>query len=358
MSTPTAEAPAPTATEPPRGRRRALVTLAVSLALSVGLVAYLLSRIELADLAQTFARIYVPSLAAYAALSLLAAGVRAWRYRLLLGAEQIGAGGIFLVTLVRNLFIDLLPAKLGALSYVYLVVRRFGVPLELGASTFILAAVFDAISLSPILLPALFVVGLGTTVVSTVQFALLATALLLGLGLLLLALPALLRLGLRIGEWVLAAAGIGGKWGVAHLLDRLRGTVEATETIRARGVYGRVLAVSVLLRLLKYGSLYFLLHALLLNQGFPLAALSFWKVVLGIAGAELSSNLPIQGVAGLGTWETAFALAFRLMGYPERIAIVAGFGLHLITQVYEYSLGVLAILALAVAPVGWRRRHR
>ena len=330
-------------------RGRALSTFLLSLGLSVALVAWLLSRIELADLVRTLAGIYLPSLGLYALLSLAGSGLRAYRYRLLIGPERIGSGGIFLVTLIRNLFVDLLPAKLGALSYIYLLVRRFGLSLELGASTFLLAAVFDALSLSPILLLAIFAVGLGTTRLSTVQFFLVALAFLVLLALLLTALPTLLRTVLRVGERLLQAVGVGERWRIPYFLQKVRLAIEAIETIRARGVYGRVFVLSLLLRLLKYGSLYFLLHALLLRQGFPLAALNFWKVVLGIAGAEFSANLPVQGIAGLGTWETAFALAFRLMGYEERIAIVAGFGLHLVTQLYEYALGALAILLLPLA---------
>jgi uncharacterized membrane protein YbhN (UPF0104 family) len=333
--------------------RRGGVTFLLSILLSVGLVGYLFSRIDLADLTRTLAGIYLPSLAGYAVLALLAAGLRAVRYRVLIGGERIGFWPILLVTLIRNLFVDLLPAGLGSLSYIYLVVRRLGLPLELGTSTFVLAAVFDALALSPLLLLAIVVVGLGRTAVSGVQFAAAAAAFLLVAVLLLVYLVPILRGGLAVGVRLLGAVGVGGRWRVPYLVEKARLSVAAVEGIQRRGVYTTAFVVSFLLRLAKYGSLYFLLHALLANQGFPLATLSFWKVLLGIAAAELSANLPIQGLAGLGTWETAFALAFRVMGYEEKIAIVAGFGLHLVTQVFEYGLGGLAILLL-----GWPPRRR
>ena len=320
----------------------------VSLFVSVALVGYLLSRIRLADLVQTLTGIHLPSLGAYAALALLGTGLRAGRYRYLIGGERIGFGDIVLVTLIRNLFVDLLPAKLGALSYIYLLVRRFGLPLEIGTSTFVMAAVFDALALSPLLLFAIFMVGLGQTVLSGARFAVAALALLLILVLLLAYLIPVLRAGLGLGIWLLDALAIRTRWRLPYLIDKVRLTIATVEAIQRRRIYGTVFLLSFLLRLAKYGSLYFLLHALLVNQGFPLAALNFWKVLLGIAGAEFSANLPVQGIAGLGTWETAFALAFRLMGYEERIAIVSGFGLHLITQLFEYGLGGLAILLLAL----------
>jgi uncharacterized membrane protein YbhN (UPF0104 family) len=333
--------------------RRGGATFLLSLLLSVGLVGYLFSRIELTDLTRTLAGIHLPSLAAYAVLALLAAGLRAARYRVLIGSERIGFRPILLVTLIRNLFVDLLPAGLGSLSYIYLVVRRLGLPLELGTSTFVLAAVFDALALSPLLLLAIVVVGLGRTAVSGIQFAAAAAAFLLAGVLLLVYLIPILRGGLAVGVRLLEAVGLGDRWRVPYLVEKARLSVAAVDEIQRRGVYTTAFVVSFLLRLAKYGSLYFLLHALLANQGFPLATLSFWKVLLGIAAAEMSANLPIQGIAGLGTWETAFALAFRVMGYEEKVAIVAGLGLHLVTQVFEYGVGGLAILLLAWPP---RRR--
>jgi len=68
---------------------------------------------------------------------------------------------------------------------------------------------------------------------------------------------------------------------------------------------------------------------------------------LGLSGAELTSALPIKGLAGFGTWESAWALTFRLMDFDPRLAVISGIGVHLITNVFEYSLGLGSILILA-----------
>ncbi len=335
-------------------RPSGLTAVLFSLVLSVGLVAYLLSQIQPGQLVRMFTEIYLPSLGVYALLSLLGSCLRAFRYRLLIGPGRISAGGILLVTLIRNSFVELLPAKVGALSYIYLLVRRFGLPLEIGTATFILAAVFDVIALSPLVLVAIFLVGLGDTLLSTPQFSLAALGSLLLLLLLLAGLPALLRLALRITERLFTALGARER-GISYLLQKLSLTIEAVEAIQQRGIYSPVLLLSFLLRLAKYGSLYFLLHALLLNQGVPLAALSVWKVILGIAGAELSTVLPVQGIAGFGTWEGVFTFVFSGMGYEREIAVLSGFGLHWVTKAFEYSLGALAILLLALPALRGRR---
>ena len=100
--------------------------------------------------------------------------------------------------------------------------------------------------------------------------------------------------------------------------------------------------------LAKYGSLYFLLFSLLQNHGFSFANLSFWKTILGITGAEMTGALPIKGIAGFGTWASGWALTFQLMDFEQRIAILSGIGVHLISNIFEYSLGILSIIILTL----------
>jgi hypothetical protein len=57
--------------------------------------------------------------------------------------------------------------------------------------------------------------------------------------------------------------------------------------------------------------------------------------------------LPVKGIAGFGTWESAWAIAFQLMDFDQRLAILSGIGVHLLTNLFEYSLGIMSILILA-----------
>jgi hypothetical protein len=68
----------------------------------------------------------------------------------------------------------------------------------------------------------------------------------------------------------------------------------------------------------------------------------------------MSATLPIHGIAGFGTYETAWALGFGQLGLSSRVAILSGFATHLLSQLYDYSIGLLA-LAIALA---WSRRAR
>lgn len=109
-----------------------------------------------------------------------------------------------------------------------------------------------------------------------------------------------------------------------------------------------LIALSVLIRLLKFAAYWSLLLGVVREHGLTAADLPFWKVLLGIAGAELSATLPIHGIAGFGTYETAWALGFSRLGLSSRVAILSGFATHLLSQLYDYSVGLVA-LALALA---------
>jgi hypothetical protein len=135
------------------------------------------------------------------------------------------------------------------------------------------------------------------------------------------------------------------EWAGASV-EKIDLAVKEIEAIRKRKIYGRILVLSLFIRLAKYGALYFLLAALLRSHGFFLGRISFWKTILGTTGAELTSVLPIKGLGGFGTWDTAWALTFQLMDFDPELAVISGIGVHLIANSFEYVLGLAAILLL------------
>ena len=62
--------------------------------------------------------------------------------------------------------------------------------------------------------------------------------------------------------------------------------------------------------------------------------------------AELSASLPVSGIAGFGAYEGTWTFVFQLLGYSEKLSVVTSISHHLITQVYGYGLGALAMLVL------------
>jgi hypothetical protein len=322
--------------------------LILSFIISVILIYILLSQIETEDLVQTFRGIYYPTLFVFVVIALAGTMLRAWRYKYLLQPQPIGWGNIFLVTLIRNLFVDLLPARIGSLSYIYILNKRLNFSFELAASSFVVAIVFDFLTLSPFLVLAIFAVGLGSTTVSNVTLLIMSLIFFLLIFIILWKIVPFFNFLSIIYRLALRALRLERKKWAQISIEKISLTVDSLSQIKEKKIYWPVFFLSLSIRLAKYASLYFLLFSFLRSHGFLLKELSFWKTILGTTGAELSSALPIKGIAGFGTWESAWAITFKLMGFEQRLAILSGIGVHLLTNLFEYSLGIISILILAL----------
>jgi uncharacterized membrane protein YbhN (UPF0104 family) len=69
--------------------------------------------------------------------------------------------------------------------------------------------------------------------------------------------------------------------------------------------------------------------------------LDHWQALFGAIGAELSSVLPVHGVAGSGSYELAMAAALLPLGIDMTTVLKGAVNLHL------YLLGVTLLLGLA-----------
>lgn len=319
----------------------------ISLALTGGLYWVLLSQIDIGDLLPT-AQAMTPRYLGYFVVLLMAGVVaRAVRFWLLLG-QAVPLTLLVPIVMVRNVFVDLLPARVGEISYVYLLSTRAGVPAEQGLATLFLSVLFDVVALAPLLLIAAVVVGSS----GGIPIPVLAGAA-LGLGI---AAYAMMRAAVPLGSWVGAwlrqrsqpspdhespAASLSWRSRAAVLVEH---TTEALGVVARRRIFGRVWLVSLVVRLCKFGSYYFLVLASMDPLGYSVAEVGFFRVFLGIVSAELAAALPIHGIAGFGTFEAAWALSFTQLGFSAADATITGILTHVVSQVVEYSVGALALV--------------
>jgi hypothetical protein len=323
---------------------RALGRGAVAVALSGGILVYLFAAHDLDPraLGPMLAAISLPGVAAFLVISVAALLLRAWRYWVLL-ERRAPFGPLVLVTLVRNLFVDLVPARAGAAaSYLYLVTTRLGLPVEAALASFALSFIFDTLAVAPLLLVAVLLAGPAPR----------SPALLVGGSLLVLA-GALAALGLLApGLRLLArlASRLPGR--LREAAAPLAGAGAEVDRLRGRRVLLPVLGISLLLRFTKYGAYYCLLQALLVGQGHAWGSLNLPRVFLSVAGAEVAASLPFPAIASLGPYEAAGALGFSYwLGLPRDLAILAVTAFHGLSQIHDYGLGLLALLWLLTSGV-------
>lgn len=320
----------------------------LSILISIFLIWLLLSKIETGDLLNTLKNIHYPALLAFMIIALISSGLRAWRYKLLLKPHPISWKNILLVTFIRNLFVDLFPARLGSLSYIYVINRRMKFPFETAASSFVLAVIFDFFTLSPFLIFSIFIIGLGSSAVSSTLFLIISIFFFLTIFLALWLLIPLAKHFLKLYIYSLKLFRVDKKIWAVKSKKSIEKTIEELSATKKRRIYWPVFSISLALRLTKYGALYFLLYSILSSHGFNLPDLNFFKTILGITGAELTSILPIKGIGGFGTWESAWVLTFKLMNFQPQLAIISGIGIHLITNLFEYILGILSIIIISL----------
>ena len=307
-----------------------------SLALTAILCSLLLRRVDARELADWLLRVDPRYYAGYVGLAVAGLLARSWRYQILIG-RWVGFWPIVLVTAARNFLVDLLPARIGSLSYVYLLTRRFGVPLEPVLSSFVLTFLYDLLAMT-LLVGIALVLQLGRF---ESLIALASITVLLAV--------VVLTVFLELGRVLRLVAGWLRGYGRGEALAaRLEETAREVSRSGGRTTMSALLALSVAIRLLKFGAYWALLLGVVREHDLGAGDLPFWTVFLGITGAELSATLPIHGVAGFGTYETAWALGFERLGLSSRVAILSGFATHLLSQIYDYTVGLVA-LALAMA---------
>jgi uncharacterized membrane protein YbhN (UPF0104 family) len=330
----------------------------LSLLISVALIWLLLSKIETKDILQTFLNIHVPALLVFFTLSLAGSFLRAWRYKLLLSPQKISWGHILLVTFIRNLFADLLPLRIGSLSYVYVLNARLKYSVNAAASSFVVSLVYDFLSLSPFLALAILVLGLGSNPLSTPLLLLLSVVFFIFLLAVIWKLPEFCRVLLGSYQFTLKKAGVEHRKWAQLSIDKIQATITDIRKLKQQKTDWPAFFLSLGIRSAKYGALFYLLFALLKSHGYSMAELSLWKTILGVTGAELTGYFPLKGLGGFGTWESGWAIALVLLGFESRIAIISS-GIHLVTNLWEYLFGLASILILAF-PLSrkWKKSHQ
>lgn len=303
---------------------------------------YIFSTVSLAEIIDLLRGISFRWVLLFLLFSLSMSLFRAWRSQLVLNASGYRPDfiALYLIILVRNFFSDLLPARLGSLIYIYLVQTRLGIAFGSAASSFAYDFIFDMVSLALLIIVA--VVLQSSTVISTP--AVVAGGMVLGAASIgvLLVLPLILRFTAKLClSFSLVSLRLRQR-----LHDALLDTERNIGLAREKGIYWRLFVLSLGVRCCKYLSLYVLLLALVLPLGFTVQSFPLPRVFLGLCSAELAASLPVSGIAGFGAYEGAWSLVFQLLGYSERIAVLTSISHHLLTQVYGYSLGGLALLIL------------
>ncbi len=340
--------------------RRRKIHFAISLLVTLVFIVLLLSEEQRQSFWETIAGVDAAGVTCFLGLALMGDLLRAMRYRVLL--EDILPPGktpsfprLLLVTIVRNALVDMFPARLGELWYIYFL-NRCGVPVAAGISSFAFCIVLDIVVLifliggfllMSLLVPAIAPEGFttGSAGIAFAVVAVLCTALFVVLRYL----PQLVRFAGKVIHHFTKSAGTGSLHDIALQTEESVAQIsDDFERLAKRKVLMTLGWYTLLLRVCKYGCLYILLLAVVRQWGIGAGDIHPALTMIAFIVAEASASLPISGLMGFGAYESSWALVFSLshvsVGSPLQVSLVV----HLITQIKSYSLALGAMLCFSI----------
>jgi glycosyltransferase 2 family protein len=317
--------------------KRFWLKAAIGLGITLGLFYLLFSYIDLHQLAELFSR---------TRWGLWLSGIGFWTIIYLSRAKRFCALAprtpyltMLCIAAVHNLLLRLLPFRTGELAYAFLVKRAGTAGLGESLFSLLLLRILDS-TMVVILFAAALAFHQGTYLGDRTIGLLAASGVALAGIVMILFLVPMLRLGLRLGRWVLSGLKLAHRARVSALLQKIGEAVE-TFAEAQRSTLLQISSLSLVQWLLTFGAF----HALMLAFGIPV---TLSQTVLGSTAAVVTSFLPIGGIGSFGTLEAGWALGFVLVGLDKEVAISSGFGVSISTFIFNAILGLLGWAGLAL----------
>lgn len=306
--------------------------------ITIVLVAILLSQINPGDIITTLTNIDPIYLVIGFATYICCYFVRIIRFYILLN-KKVSIKDLVAIVCVHNMANNILPARTGEVSYVYLAKKLHNISVGEGVASLMVARMFDYIAISLLfILSALSIKNLPDTVYILVW----------GIAALLIVVVFLLIGLLYFGKsWLTGVKKIVAALGVGHfrLIQYLLRKGEEMENNFKYANPTRVIVIAGTLSVF----IFLLLHLVtfVLVQGMDLN-LPIQYVIIGSTISILSVLFPIQGIGGFGTSNMGWVIGYMTVGVPKQIAITAGFSVHIISFIYTLILGVFGIVMLKI----------
>jgi uncharacterized protein (TIRG00374 family) len=306
--------------------------------LALAIIAWLLSQISLTDVTGLLSNLSYAWLAVGLACYFGTNVCRAFRLRILLPNQATHLPDLVSITIAQSMFNNILPARVGELSLVYLLHKYEGVPLSSATVALILARVFDLVAVA-----AIFVVAAlatqgdlpkqASTVIRIVSVAMVLTVALL---------VSAVRLGnrgLRLIQRILERFELDqhpiAEFGLAKMLQ----VMQAFEAIQTPKRYLHVFVWSLLV----WFGIFAWFYAFLKSTGVQVAVTS---LIVGSTFAVLSKSIPFISIGGLGAHEAGWTAGFMLVGLDKTTAIASGFAVNILTILSSVLLGTLGLWRL------------
>ncbi len=304
--------------------------------LTAALLVYLFLNLDWATLQTAFANLHVAWLALAAFVYFVNIFFRALRFKFLLYSRAVTVRELLPIVSLHNMFMYLMPAKSGDISFVFLSKGRLKTPLAEGTATLLAARFYDFVVVA--LLLALALLSAGAQIPAAIFQASLAFCLLVFLG----ASGTLLFL-----RSPLSSRGIVTKnQFIARILAAWNKFVAGLREIQGRQGHLQIALLTLGIWLCQYMITYSIVRSL----GYVIRPYHISIIMLIMVPLTL---LPLQGFANIGTHELGWTSAFLIFGYSYNAALAIAVGSHFFLLAFILFYGTLSLITLRLlTPTG------
>ena len=238
------------------------------------------------------------------------------------------------------MFVDMLPARLGELSYVAMLNKGYAVSGATCLSSLIISFVFDLIALT-ILIIVLVLVQLFAAGNFLWLIPVLCLLCVMLTCFYLFFIPVLRFITNALDRFNFFQKGLGKKINLF-----IRKNITALEQAKKAGIGWRLLFLSLGIRVGKYIGLYALFVAVAAN--FPLVNTAPAAAVIALISAEAGASLPLPVFMGFGAYEATGSMAMVALGATASVSLIMMLALHIVSQIVDYTFGGIALILFLI----------
>lgn len=295
---------------------------------------FLLKQINFHDLIQLIFQVKIEFFLLGGLLYLCKSLVRALRFKRINRRFSPRFMEMLRLTLATSVASQVMPMKLGELSYVYLMKKEEQSSISFGLSSLMVIRLIDLLTISLLFIVITLIAHPSAKLSIYFQSILWFMAFLLAIIFGLLVLSAFDRANLQFLLQFRLVERLPLMKKLALGLDNFLTSLKQY-TIFEYLEWTGLASIEWLIN-------YFIFYTLMVGLGL---APTFFDTVVSVTFASLASVLPINSIGNFGTQEAGWATGMVLSGYSKEVAIASGFATHLLTLAYMLFFGGIAWLS-------------
>lgn len=257
------------------------------------------------------------------------------RFRILLNLEDIPLIPLLGVTHLYGMYLYLMPAKFGEVTFPILLKRRLNVDIMTSTGTLIVARLFDFFSIALILL--LVLVTYWGVVPANLQFVSILFCTLFFVVFFLFVW--MVRNPSRVTAYL--EKGQSARPVIQKFKDFMVGVYRGARSVEEQKKYLVLLVISLVIWLCVNGNFFLITVSLGYTFNF------FQIIVVSIIMIPVTL-FPIQGFANIGAHEIGWVTAFTLFDYPYDAALNIAISSHIIHVLFVLLLGVIGLSLVSI----------